>query len=177
MWMRNILLGAVSLLGSLDIVTQHAVAATYSWTISSSNPNLSGSGTLLTDVDVGPATVTSFSGTFGGQATTLLGVGTLGGNDNILNQLTQPELTENGIAFTNTFFNIRLFFAPAFNPLDYLIYCDTGSGPCGSREVGFSIVAVPSVPVPAALPLLATGLGALGVIGWRRKRKQAEAHA
>ena len=33
------------------------------------------------------------------------------------------------------------------------------------------------VPVPAALPLLATGLGALGVIGWRRKRKLAQAHA
>jgi hypothetical protein len=28
-------------------------------------------------------------------------------------------------------------------------------------------------PVPTALPLFATGLGALGLIGWRRKRKQA----
>jgi hypothetical protein len=25
-------------------------------------------------------------------------------------------------------------------------------------------------PVPAALPLLAAGLGALGLLGWRRKR-------
>jgi hypothetical protein len=31
------------------------------------------------------------------------------------------------------------------------------------------------VPVPAALPLLASGLGALGFIGWRRKRKAAAA--
>jgi hypothetical protein len=31
------------------------------------------------------------------------------------------------------------------------------------------------VPVPAALPLLASGLGALGLIGWRRKRKAAAA--
>ena len=31
----------------------------------------------------------------------------------------------------------------------------------------------PSVPLPAALPLFATGLGALGLIGWRRKRKAA----
>jgi len=30
-----------------------------------------------------------------------------------------------------------------------------------------------STPLPAALPLFATGLGALGLIGWRRKRKQA----
>ena len=28
-------------------------------------------------------------------------------------------------------------------------------------------------PLPAALPLFATGLGALGLLGWRRKRKQA----
>jgi hypothetical protein len=31
------------------------------------------------------------------------------------------------------------------------------------------------VPVPAALPLMASGLGALGLIGWRRKRKAAAA--
>jgi hypothetical protein len=27
------------------------------------------------------------------------------------------------------------------------------------------------VPLPAALPLFATGLGGLGLLGWRRKRK------
>ena len=32
---------------------------------------------------------------------------------------------------------------------------------------------VAAVPLPAALPLFATGLGALGLLGWRRKRKQA----
>jgi hypothetical protein len=26
-------------------------------------------------------------------------------------------------------------------------------------------------PLPAALPLFATGLGALGLLGWRRKRQ------
>jgi hypothetical protein len=31
------------------------------------------------------------------------------------------------------------------------------------------------VPLPGALPLFATGLGALGVLGWRRKRKAAGA--
>ena len=28
-----------------------------------------------------------------------------------------------------------------------------------------------NVPLPGALPLFATGLGALGLLGWRRKRK------
>ena len=32
-------------------------------------------------------------------------------------------------------------------------------------------------PLPAALPLFATGLGALGLLGWRRKKKAATAMA
>ncbi len=38
----------------------------------------------------------------------------------------------------------------------------------------FGNVPTSATPVPAALPLFATGLGALGLLGWRRKRK---AHA
>jgi hypothetical protein len=30
-----------------------------------------------------------------------------------------------------------------------------------------------ATPLPAALPLFSTGLGALGLLGWRRKRKNA----
>jgi PEP-CTERM motif len=30
---------------------------------------------------------------------------------------------------------------------------------------------IPPVPLPATLPLFASGLGALGLLGWRRKRK------
>jgi hypothetical protein len=43
--------------------------------------------------------------------------------------------------------------------------------------ISASVSPINAVPVPAALPLLATGLGALGVIGWRRKRKVAQAQA
>jgi hypothetical protein len=34
-----------------------------------------------------------------------------------------------------------------------------------------------ATPLPAALPLFATGLGAMGLLGWRRKRKKAAAIA
>jgi hypothetical protein len=32
-----------------------------------------------------------------------------------------------------------------------------------------------TIPLPAALPLFATGLGAMGLLGWRRKRKAVTA--
>ena len=38
-------------------------------------------------------------------------------------------------------------------------------------------VEVSATPLPAALPLFATGLGAMGLLGWRRKRKNAAAIA
>jgi hypothetical protein len=44
----------------------------------------------------------------------------------------------------------------------------------GSAQLFFSGVApIAETPLPAALPLFATGLGALGLLGWRRKRKNA----
>ena len=36
-------------------------------------------------------------------------------------------------------------------------------------------VTATTTPLPAALPLFATGLGALGLLGWRRKRKSQAA--
>jgi hypothetical protein len=50
-----------------------------------------------------------------------------------------------------------------------------GNGPNGVFQVAANLVFTPvaETPLPAALPLFATGLGALGLLGWRRKRKQA----
>jgi len=31
----------------------------------------------------------------------------------------------------------------------------------------------PTTPLPATLPLFATGLGAFGLLGWRRKKRAA----
>jgi hypothetical protein len=38
-------------------------------------------------------------------------------------------------------------------------------------RIGTWEVTISPVPLPGALPLFATGLGALGLLGWRRKRK------
>ena len=49
----------------------------------------------------------------------------------------------------------------------YFFTADGGNVLLGS----FTIVDPPAVPLPAALPLFATGLGMTGLLGWRRKRK------
>jgi hypothetical protein len=46
---------------------------------------------------------------------------------------------------------------------------------CEETNIRFSVsgtaTAIGTTPIPAALPLFASGLGALGLFGWRRKRK------
>ena len=49
------------------------------------------------------------------------------------------------------------------------------TNPVSEYWYGFT-VGTPT-PLPAALPLFATGLGAMGLLGWRRKRKNAAALA
>lgn len=39
--------------------------------------------------------------------------------------------------------------------------------------IPFTATPPAATPIPAALPLFATGLGAMGLLGWRRKRKAA----
>jgi hypothetical protein len=41
----------------------------------------------------------------------------------------------------------------------------------GATVTAFAPSTTPPTPLPAALPLFATGLGGLGLLGWRRKRK------
>jgi hypothetical protein len=49
--------------------------------------------------------------------------------------------------------------------------CLSGNDPSLTFADGKVIAAVATTPLPAALPLYATGLGGLGLFGWRRKRK------
>jgi hypothetical protein len=53
----------------------------------------------------------------------------------------------------------------------------TGADGNSSPVTDFLSPSLTPTPVPAALPLFATGLGAMGLLGWRRKRKSAAALA
>jgi hypothetical protein len=81
----------------------------------------------------------------------------------------------------------------SFNLADYTVaqftigasdYYNTGNPNTGyyvgQEQFTFNITditAVAATPLPAALPLFASGLGAMGLIGWRRKRKTTAAIA
>jgi hypothetical protein len=56
-----------------------------------------------------------------------------------------------------------------------LSFFDGATIPTGNTELltGDFITGPAATPVPAALPLFATGLGALGLLGWRKRRKNA----
>ena len=48
----------------------------------------------------------------------------------------------------------------------WLHLADAGEG----SSVGTFTASLSGTPLPAALPLFATGIGAMGLLGWRRKR-------
>jgi hypothetical protein len=68
---------------------------------------------------------------------------------------------------------------------DYFLYGCASFGPpftmgCGVQGIGninvpsnsdFAFAPIPPTPLPSALPMLLTGIVALGLFGWRRKRK------
>ena len=51
------------------------------------------------------------------------------------------------------------------------LFTETDFNGNGTMYHLFSVEPVQTTPIPAALPLFATGIGALGLLGWRRKRK------
>ena len=56
--------------------------------------------------------------------------------------------------------------------------CIFAGSACGGQPYQMRVTDEPAVattPLPGALPLLASGLGALGIAGWRRKRKSRAA--
>jgi hypothetical protein len=104
------------------------------------------------------------------------------GSFNLTDDLTGGNLTAQTISLAlfgagTTW--LTSFLIPNENGLDIAAHmAQCSDNPCTSLDgdtnlsglVGF-VTTTSQTPLPAALPLFATGLGGLGLLGWRRKRK------
>jgi hypothetical protein len=111
------------------------------------------------------------------------------GGDILLNGASTSNSNSNLVAFQSwALFTISGGFVAGVNTLDFLVYnspfntngsLNTGNNPTALRVemTGTAALAALATPLPAALPLFATGLGAMGLLGWRRKKKAAAAIA
>jgi hypothetical protein len=136
--------------GSLPI----SVGVKASTTIFSSNGDLAG---YNAEVLVGGGTILFLSGTQSQN-------GPLTFTENqqypvFMQVLLNPQFGANGSGSADP-----IFTPPAFDSAGNAITLEISAGIGNNSPAG-------ATPIPAALPLFATGIGGLGLLGWRRKRK------
>ena len=151
-------------------------------------PNFPGGGGAAIHTGTGPEDVysavtwagpTSFGGGLGSPATSAAGgaVGLVtpppGSPPPPFNSLiieVPQAYTFGTVIFDSATYNNATFASLGLTPGTYVWTWGAGPDQRFTLEIG-------PTPLPAALPLFATGLGGLGLLGWRRKRKNTAALA
>lgn len=191
MW--KTIMGVVLLLGFIS-GTSNAAPVTFSFDIEFTIFDLSGdSSTLTVTVDNGSSSTANqsyFNTDFLSASVSSGGLFTEGTTD--LVQGSAVYITTDSFGIPTLDLSAALDTRVQFDPIglsNFVIQLGTrdGSGPfqylvnfpnpnfSGGRSDGFSVVGTPvsAVPGPAALPLLATALCAVGFLGWRRGCQKA----
>jgi hypothetical protein len=184
------LLGLIALVPLLGLSPANASSYTYNLIIDTAG-QLSLSGTITTDVNTG---VLGY-GDIMGWDLTITGNGTpldlkSSNSDKVLvgaDFTATPAALYYNYSDSNPLTFGVLGFGTSVGPTTGGVNWTSQAGPAESTFIlvlgtvgnaepraGNSIIAtLAETPLPAALPLFATGLGALGFLGWRRKRKAA----
>jgi hypothetical protein len=163
---------AAALTGAVLLGALPANAVTFDFSYSSTNtPGLSGSGEFFATLVSGSEyQLTGITGFGGNNNLAITGLSGYAAADNLLFYPTQPYVDFGGISFTT-------FGGDAWNIYwnGYYGLLDSNTNPGGSPNSVVIDFAVTQTPIPAAFPLFAAGLGALGLFGRYRKRKGAAA--
>jgi hypothetical protein len=133
----------------------------------------------------------TYSGTLSGPPGGVLGPG-FGPGIGIPHPLFEPATSSTGnlVSFSFTFSSIHVFqgymsdgaLGTSTDTWDAATFTSLGLtsgtyewtwGPGADQNFTIEIGTPVATPLPAALPLFASGLGALGLFGWRRKRKSS----
>jgi hypothetical protein len=182
--MKSKLLGLMVPILLFSLLPANATTYTYnvSFAISSTHTV---TGTINTDCD----SCTLGATDIGAWSFTLPGIGTISGSvPTTVGIPTDLTASPTGLTFIGDVCGGPVTFNGTAGGLNFECgmiadYLGTGSsGDLDSLDLddnsSFPIATmVSTTPLPAALPLFATGLGAMGLLGWRRKRKNTAAAA
>jgi hypothetical protein len=161
---------SLALLTAAVLVIGITTASAATFDFSFSGGGYSGSGAFTSSDTSSPFLITGISGSVSdpnvnsGAASAITGLGSFGGPDNLLRS-PQPYMDFNGISFDTASAGYNVFFSGFV----YEVFASTG-GPSFDLDV-LTVTQEVATPLPAALPLFATGIGGLGLLGWRRKWK------
>jgi hypothetical protein len=181
--MKSKLLGLMAPILLFGLSPANAATYTYNVSIAITTTDTV-TGTINTDCD----SCTLGATDIGAWSFTLPGIGTISGSvPTIVDLPTDLTASPTGLSFNGGFCGGPVTFNGAAGGLNFECgmiadYLGTGSGgDFDSRDLDDATLQIATMvsttPLPAALPLFATGLGAMGLLGWRRKRKNAAAIA
>jgi hypothetical protein len=157
-----------ALLAAATLVIAPITASAATFHFSFSGGSWSGSGEFTSSSVSSPYLITgiingSIFDPFVGSAATIISIdNSYFGADNLLSYPTTPYLDLNGISFDTASLAYNVYYAGGYG---------IQRGNIVQAFSTFTITQVATTPLPAALPIFATGLAGLGLFGWRRKRK------
>ena len=90
-------------------------------------------------------------------------------SDTFLLDLSPTYVSGDPLASSQNIWNNATFASLGITPGTYT--WSWGPASDQSFTIAAGVTPTPEIPLPATLPLFASGLGALGLLGWRRKRR------